>query len=198
MQNLQFPLHFKFQIMSLANDFVASDTHGTTVAYVRQKMFKFIDEIVVYNNESESQVDYRIKANKWIDFSAAYNFTAGDGREVGKVARKGWSSIWKANYEIYSEAQELQYIIREENGWIKVGDALFGEIPILGLFTGYLFNPSYIVKTTSGEEVMRLKKESSFTGRKFNVYQLKQLNDRENEKLVLGLMMMILLERRRG
>ncbi len=198
MKNLQFPLQFKFQIMSLANDFVASDAQGTTVAYVRQKMFKFIDEIIVYNNESESQLDYKIKANKWIDFSAAYNITNYEGRDVGKVARKGWSSIWKANYEIFSETQELQYIIREENGWVKVGDALFGEIPILGMFTGYMFNPSYIVRTTGGEEVMRLKKESSFTGRKFNVTQLKPLNDRENEKLVLGLMMMILLERRRG
>ncbi len=198
MKNLQFPLQFKFQIMSLANDFVASDAQGTTVAYVRQKMFKFIDEIVVYSNESESQVDYRIKANKWIDFSAAYNFTNNEGRDVGKVARKGWSSMWKANYEIYSENHELRYIIREENGWIKVGDALFGEIPILGLFTGYMFNPSYIVRTTQGEEVMRLKKESSFTGRKFNVTQLKELYDGENEKIVLGLMMMILLERRRG
>ena len=45
---------------------------------------------------------------------------------------------------------------------------------------------------------MRLKKESSFTGRKFNVTQLKELYDGENEKIVLGLMMMILLERRRG
>jgi hypothetical protein len=198
MKNLQFPLQFKFQIMSLANDFVASDAQGTTVAYVRQKMFKFIDEIVVFSNESESQVDYRIKANKWIDFSAAYNFTNNEGRDVGKVARKGWSSMWKANYEIYSENHELRYIIREENGWIKVGDALFGEIPILGLFTGYMFNPSYIVRTTQGEEVMRLKKESSFTGRKFNVTQLKELYDGENEKIVLGLMMMILLERRRG
>ena len=198
MQNLQFPLHFRFQIMSLANDFVASDAAGVTIAYVRQKMFKFIDEIVVYNNESEGRVDYRIKANKWIDFSAAYNFTNGEGRDIGKVARKGWSSIWKANYEIYSETQELNYIIREENGWIKVGDALFGEIPILGVFTGYLFNPSYIVKTPGGQEVMRLKKESSFTGRKFNIYQLMPLNDRENEKIILGLMMMILLERKRG
>lgn len=198
MKNLQFPLHFRFQIMSLANDFVASDAAGVTIAYVRQKMFKFIDEIVVYNNESEGRVDYRIKANKWIDFSAAYNFTNGEGRDIGKVARKGWSSIWKANYEIYSETQELNYIIREENGWIKVGDALFGEIPILGVFTGYLFNPSYIVKTPGGQEVMRLKKESSFTGRKFNIYQLMPLNDRENEKIILGLMMMILLERKRG
>jgi uncharacterized protein YxjI len=198
MKNLQFPLHFKFQIMSLANDFVASDAQGVTVAYVRQKMFKFIDEINVFNNESESQLEYKIKANKWIDFSAAYNITNNEGRDVGKVARKGWSSMWKANYEIFSETQELQYIIREENGWVKVGDALFGEIPILGIFTGYMFHPSYIVKTTGGEEVMRLKKESSFTGRKFSVTQLKTLNDRENEKLVLGLMMMILLERRRG
>jgi len=199
MQKNQFPLNFSFKISTLSNDFVAKDAGGNTIAYVRQKMLKLIDEIVVFNNESKSETLYTIKANKWIDFSAAYNFiNVASGLEIGKIARKGWASIWKAHYEIFDKNQQNDMIVREEKPWVKVGDALFSEIPVLGIFTGYLFHPSYIVSRTDGTQLVRIKKESSFFGRQFSVTQLGDFKPGEEERIVLGLMMMILLERRRG
>lgn len=199
MQKNQFPLNFSFKISTLSNDFVAKDASGNTIAYVRQKMLKLIDEIVVFNNESKSETLYTIKANKWIDFSAAYNFmNVSSGLEIGKIARKGWASIWKAHYEIFDKNQQNDMIVREEKPWVKVGDALFSEIPVLGIFTGYLFHPSYIVSRTDGTQLVRIKKESSFFGRQFSVTQLGDFKPGEEERIVLGLMMMILLERRRG
>jgi len=198
MQNLSFPLDFSFKISTLSNDFSAKDAKGQTVAYVRQKMLKLVDEITVYNDETKSIVQASIKANKWIDFSATYTFTNKMGKEIGRIARKGWASMWKAHYEIFDENQKPDLIVREENAWIKVGDALFSEIPIVGLLTGYLFNPSYIVKRPDGTEVVRLKKEPSFWGRRFSVNKLSEFEAGEEERILLGLMMMILLERRRG
>ncbi len=199
MQKNQFPLNFSFKISTLSNDFVAKDAGGNTIAYVRQKMLKLIDEIVVFNNESKSETLYTIKANKWIDFSAAYNFVnASSGLEIGKIARKGWASIWKAHYEIFDKNQQNDMVVREEKPWVKVGDALFSEIPVLGIFTGYLFHPSYIVSRLDGTQLVRIKKESSFFGRQFSVTQLGEFKAGEEERIVLGLMMMILLERRRG
>ncbi|MBA3683232.1 MAG: hypothetical protein H0W73_19010 [Bacteroidetes bacterium] len=199
MQKSQFPLKFSFKISTLSNDFVAKDASGNTIAYVRQKMLKLIDEIVVFNNESKSETLYTIKANKWIDFSAAYNFTkSSSGLEIGKIARKGWASIWKAHYEIFDKNAVNDLIVREEKPWVKVGDAMFSEIPVLGIFTGYLFHPAYIVSRTDGTQLVRIKKESSFLGRQFSVTQLGDFKPDEEERIVLGLMMMILLERRRG
>lgn len=199
MQKSQFPLNFSFKISTLSNDFVAKDASGNTIAYVRQKMLKLIDEIVVFSNESKSETLYTIKANKWIDFSAAYNFVnASSGLEIGKIARKGWASIWKAHYEIFDKNQQQDMVVREEKPWVKVGDAMFSEIPVLGIFTGYLFHPSYIVSRTDGTQLVRIKKESSFLGRQFSVTQLADFKAGEEERIVLGLMMMILLERRRG
>jgi hypothetical protein len=198
MQNLSFPLDFSFKISTLSNDFSAKDAKGQTVAYVRQKMLKLVDEITVYNDETKSIVQATIKANKWIDFSATYTFTNKMGKEIGRIARKGWASMWKAHYEIFDENQKPDLIVREENAWIKVGDALFSEIPIVGLLTGYLFNPSYIVKRPDGTEVVRLKKEPSFWGRRFSVNKFSEFEAGEEERILLGLMMMILLERRRG
>lgn len=198
MNNLQYPLEFQFKVTTLSNDFLVRDASGATLGYVRQKLFKFIDEITVYNNESKSATLYSIKANKWIDFSAAYTFTNATGTEVGRVARKGWASLWQSRYEVYDEKQAQDLLIQEENPWLKLGDALFSEIPILGIFTGYVFNPSYLITRPDGTAVVRLQKQPSLLGRRFLVSQLNGFESGEEERIVLSLMMMILLERRRG
>lgn len=198
MKNIIFPVNFKFNIATLANDFTATDATGQTIAYVRQKLFKLKEEIVVYNDESQETVNYKIKADRWLDFSASYAFFDANGMEFGKVARKGWKSLWKAEYEVIDQNQQLQYSIREENGWTKVWDSLLGEIPILGMFTGYLFNPAYLVRNKQQENIARLKKQPSFFGRQFEITKLGEMDSDDDDRIMLALMMMILLERRRG
>ena len=198
MKGIQFPIDFKFKISSLANDFVATDATGTTIAYVRQKMFKLKEDIRVYDNESKANTNFTIKADRWIDFSAAYSMTNSTGGAVGKIARKGWSSIWNASYDIIDQHEKLQYKIKEDNAWVKVFDSLLGEIPILSFFTGYLFNPSYTIRDLQGKEIARLKKEPSFFGRNFKLLELGDMDQDDKERIILGFMMMVLLERRRG
>ena len=53
MQNLQYPLFLKFKISTLSSDFNISDKNGNSLAYVRQKLFKLKEDVVVYNNEAE-------------------------------------------------------------------------------------------------------------------------------------------------
>ncbi len=198
MKDIKYPLNFKFNISTLANDFTAKDSLGITIAYVRQKMFKLKEDIVVYNDESKSDTLYRIKADKWIDFSAAYSIKDKHGQEIGKIARKGWKSIWKAEYELIDQHQKLQYHIREDNAWVKVIDKIVGEIPVLSFFTGYIFNPSYSVLDLNNKPIVRIKKEPSFFGRKFELSKLNDIDLDDQERIILGLMMMILLERRKG
>jgi uncharacterized protein YxjI len=198
MKDLLFPLTFDFKVTTFSNDFTVKDGNGETIHYVEQKMFKLVEDVSVFNNENMTELLYSIKANKWIDFSAAYNFTDSSGKEIGRVARKGWASIWKARYEIFDENQQQDLSIHEENGWIKVADSVLGQLPVVGLLTGYFFNPSYIIQRPDGTAVARLKKEKSFFGRTFSVTKLSEFQTGEEERLVLGLMMMILLERRRG
>lgn len=198
MKNIQFPVNFTFKISTFANDFTATDATGTTIAYVRQKMFKLKEAITIYSDQSKSKVDYTIKADRWLDFSAAYSFFDEHGTEFGKIARKGFRSIWKATYNIVDQHGQQQYTVNEENPWVKVIDALISEVPILGMFTGYLFNPSYIVKDNNGNPIVRLKKEPSFFGRKFQLTKVGEMDSDDDDRVMLGLMMMILLERRRG
>ncbi len=194
----QFPVKLTFKIGTLSNDFVAQDATGNTIVYVRQKLLKLIEEVQVFNNENRSELMYTIRANRWIDFTATYTFTNRQSYEIGRIVRKGWASLWKAHYEIYDDKQQLDLAVREENPWAKVFDSMLGEIPFFGLLTGYLFHPSYIVTRPNGTPVVRLKKETSFFGRIFTIEKLAEFETGEEERILLGLMMMILLERQRG
>ncbi|MEX1001243.1 MAG: LURP-one-related family protein [Crocinitomicaceae bacterium] len=194
----QYPLQFKFKIGTLSNDFIATDANGKMLAYVRQKMFKLKEAIMVYSDEKKEHLIFKINADRIIDFNASYAFSNENEEVLGHVGRKGMRSLLKAHYEIYDNDKKQEFLIKEENPWTKFWDALLGEVPLLGLFSGYLFNPRYIVKRGDGSEVMRLSKESSFFGRKFKVDKLSDVHAGEDERLMLGLMMMSLLERRRG
>ncbi|WP_338791765.1 hypothetical protein V9L05_19480 [Bernardetia sp. Wsw4-3y2] len=198
MSHFQFPLHLTFKIATFANDFIATDANGQTLAYVRQKIFKLKEEVNLFTDDSKSELKYSIKADRWLDFSASYRFEDANGKNLGRVARKGWRSIWKAKYEIYDIEDNQDLIIEEANAWIKVADSALGEVPVLNMLTGYFFNPSYNVSRPNGEIVAKLKKEPSFFGRRFKVEKLMEMEEIEEERILLGLMMMILLERRRG
>jgi len=197
-KTLAFPIQFEFKIGTLANDFIATDGNGSTLAYVRQKMFKFKEDITIYSNDKKENILYTIKADRIIDFNACYAFYNEDGDTFGKVGRKGMKSLWKANYEIFDDNNSHEYTIKEENPFAKVCDVLLGEIPLLGMFTGYLFNPRFAVTNKTGDKVAQLKKEPSFWGRKFKLTKEADFENEDEERMMLALMMMSLLERRRG
>lgn len=197
-KDFKFPIMFEFKIGTLANDFTAKDANGNTIAYVKQKMFKLKEAINVFSNETKTDVLYTIAADRVIDFNASYAFKNKHGIELGKVGRKGRKSLLKAHYNIFDKTNQQDYIITEENPWAKVGDALLSEVPVLGMFTGYLCNPKYIVKDSNDQILARLSKEASFFGRRFKLEEIGKLKAGDDERIMLSLMMMSLLERRRG
>ena len=199
LNNLNYPLDFKFKITTLASDFNITDRNGNYVAYVRQKMFRLKEDVIVFSDESRTKELFNIKANQWIDFNASYMMTdLLTGKKFGSLARKGVRSIWKARYDIIDEKDKPIYQINEDNGWIKVFDSFLGEIPILGMLTGYFLNPSYTVKDNAGKEYFRLKKMPSLVGRRFQLERLIDIDDEDESLVVLSFLMMVLLERARG
>ena len=199
LNNLNYPLDFKFKISTLSSDFNITDKNGNYVTYVRQKMFKLKEDVVVFNDESRSKELFRIRANQWIDFNASYNIKSVENDKIfGKLARKGMKSLWKAKYEIFDDKDQSKYTISEDNGWTKVFDSLVGEIPIVGMFTGYFLNPSYSVKDTNGQVLFRLKKMPSLIGRRFQLDRLVDIPDEDESLIILSYLMMVLLERTRG
>ncbi|QNS42418.1 hypothetical protein H0S70_05450 [Chryseobacterium manosquense] len=199
LQNLNYPLDFKFKITTLSSDFNITDKNGNYVAYVRQKMFKLKEDVIIFNDETRTRELFRIQANQWIDFNASYSMTdLENGKNFGTLARKGMRSLWKSHYDVLDENNALKYQISEDNAWVKILDGFIGEIPIVGMFTGYFLNPSYTVKDSAGKEYFRLKKMPSLIGRRFQLDRLIDIDDKDESLVVLSLLMMVLLERERG
>jgi uncharacterized protein YxjI len=195
---LNYPIEFDFKILAFAPQFYIKDASGQDVGYVKQKLLKLKEDITVFENESQTTPMYKIKANQWIDWSASYLFSDAQGNALGKIGRKGARSLWKATYEVYDEADMLEFKIEEDSAMVKIIDGLFSQIPVLGIFTGYIFNPKYNITNQNGEIVAVFKKEASFLGKKFKLYSHGQIDAKEEERIVLSLIMMVLLERSRG
>ena len=194
---MQYPLDLSFKIMALAPQISVTDASGGLVFYVKQKLFKLKEEITVFADAKQTQPLYKINADRVLDFSARYHFTDVNGAELGSVKREGMRSLWRAHYDSF-EGDALVMTIREENPWVKVLDGLFGQIPFIGMFSGYLFHPAFLVSRSDGTVVMRLKKQPAFLESKFTIEKQAELDEGWETRVLLSLLMMILLERARG
>ncbi|MCB1024039.1 MAG: hypothetical protein KDB79_06610 [Acidobacteria bacterium] len=195
---MNYPIHLSFKILALASQIYIRDANGALIGYVKQKMFKLKEDIGVFADENKTELLYKIKADRIIDFSASYRFTDAAGNVIGSIKRKGMRSILKAQYMVFDANDRQVMDIHEENAWIKVIDSFIGEIPILGMFSGYVFNPAYIVSRMNGENVMRLQKEPAFLESKFKLSPQATVESQEETLILLGVLTMTLLERMRG
>jgi uncharacterized protein YxjI len=192
-----YPLHFKFKISTLSNDFEAKDALGNTLFYVREKILTWRDQMKVYSDSSKNELLYEIKSNRLIDFQQTFTITNTYGNIVGSVRRKSIRSLWKSTFKLMDENENHDHTIQEKNVFVKMWDGIFGEIPIIGILSGYVFNPSYILSTTAGDPLFEITKEPSFFGRKFKVEKLTSREFNE-ERFILSLALMVLVERSRG
>ena len=196
---MNYPLTLSFKLLAIASQIYIRDSNGALLGYVKQKLLKLKEDINVFADEQQTQHLYNIKADRVLDFSAKYNFTDARGTQIGAIKRRGMRSIFKAHYEIYTPGGDLVMEIHEENAWIKVVDSVIGELPVIGMFTGYFFNPAYIVSRSNGGSVVaRLKKQPAFFEGVFQLEKLSDLKDDEEARVVLSVLTMTLLERSRG
>lgn len=185
--------------MALAPQIFVEDANGSTICYVKQKMFKFKEDIQVFVDAKKTRQIASIKANKVIDWSARYFFTDAEGDEIGSVGRQGMRSIWRARYDIFNPGDDTSdFKIQEANPWSKVMDSLLGQIPIVGFFTGYMFHTAYEAKRADGTVVMRVTKKPALLESKFKIEKFADLSPKEELNLIYSFLMLLLLERSKG
>ncbi len=197
----QYPLDLSFKLISWGPQVFVRDATGREVLYVHMKALKLREDVSIFSDSSKTYQLYQIRADRVIDFSARYDFTdVSHGMSIGSIKREGMRSIWKASYNIFDPTGQPTHHVKEDNPWVKVGDALLREIPIVGMFTGYFLNPTFTLYQVGTENpVLRLKKKASFFEQAFEIVKLGEpTNEAEETRLVLALMMMVLLERARG
>jgi uncharacterized protein YxjI len=194
---MQYPLEIRFKLFALSQQIAIRDAAGNSVLYVKQKMFRLKEKIEVFSDSDVKQKLFEINADRMLDFTANYRFTAADGTDWGTVRREGMRSLWAAHYDIYEQGQ-IDMTIREEEPWKKLVESLIGEIPILGFIAIYMLNPSYLVRMADGRAVLRLVKKPSIFERYFVVERLGEIDPDDELRALLSIIMMVMLEKSRG
>ncbi|MEE2615737.1 MAG: hypothetical protein VYC62_09095 [Verrucomicrobiota bacterium] len=195
---MQYPLTLDFKKIALAKQATLTDASSNPIAYARQKILKLKEELEIFEDKTKAKKVCSIKANKVLDFRAAYSFIDLNERSFGSIKREGLRSIWKATYLLNDSDDNHYATIREENPFAKVVDTLLGSIVGVGYVLNYIFNPSYIITTEEGKELFRITKEPSFWGGLFKIEKLSEIDDSEEIRCLMATFMMIFLEKSRG
>ncbi len=197
---MRFPLDFRFRLFTIAPQITVTDSAGSEVCYIKQKAFKLRESVTLYRDSSQSTLLGKIEADRIIDWSARYTFHDADGKPFGAVGRSGARSLWRSHYDIFDGASSKQSAmsIQEESVMKRMLDGLLGQIPVLGMFTGYFLNPTYKITTTDGQLVARLRKKASFLDKHFQLEKLADLTAEQELEILLSCLMMTLIERNRG
>lgn len=196
-----YPLRLRFKIIALAPQIYITDASDAPVLYVRQKIFNLREDVRIFRDDSKSEEIFRINADRIIDIGARYRFTdSKTERPLGAIKQRGLKTIWRAHYDIEEPGTEkATHSLTEDNPWVKVADAILGEIPFLNFFTGFFIHPSYTVTDGYEKGILRLTKEPAFFESRFRIDLLDSgISAEEEKRLLLGVMMMIQLSRARG
>lgn len=197
---MKYPLNLRCKIIAISPQIFVTESDGNPVLYVKQKLLKLKEHVEVFTDKTREKKLCDIKANKVIDWSSAYNFTGAQGNSFGGIRRKGLKSLWKARYEIYSGDSDgtTEFNVSEKSVLTRVIDGIFGGIPIIGLLAGYVAHPAYIVTDGSGKAVMRLRKKPALWEGKFSIESLSELSPTQQTRILVGLLMMVILEKNRS
>jgi uncharacterized protein YxjI len=196
---VNYPIELRFKLLAIAQQISVTDARGTLLCYVRQKAFKLREAITVFGDAEQTRPLYRIEADRVLDLSARYHVTDAGGTPLGVIQRRGMRSLWRAHYEVHRDGRPL-FVIREENPWVKVLDGLVGELPVIGLLSGYFLHPAYRVARNESDTtgVMRVTKQPALWEGLYRVEGTGAMSEDEERLALLAVVMMLLLERSRG
>lgn len=194
---MKYPLQLTFKIVAISPQVSVTDADGRLLFYVKQKAFKLKESVTVFADAEQTRPVTKIEADRVFDISATYTFSDPTGRVFGAIKRQGMRSFWKAHYELKREGQTIMEI-HEENAWVKVADYVLTQIPIIAIASGYLFHPSYLLSRLDKTPLLRIKKQAAMFEGRFQVEKIGELDTADEALAVLGLLMMVLLERSSG
>lgn len=194
---MKYPLEMRFKLFSLSQQIAITDAAGTSILYVKQKMFRLKEKVEVFSDSGMKSKRFEINADRMLDFTANYRFTAADGSDWGTVRREGMRSLWSAHYDVY-EGANIDMTIREEEPWKRFVESVLGEIPVVGFLAIYLLNPTYLVTMANGAPALRVIKKPSIFERYFVIEKVAEVDPDDELRALLALITMVILEKSRG
>jgi len=138
----RFILRQKFKMVvnqyefSLPED--GSEEAGTPFCFVRQKMFKFKEDIRFFADAEHTQELLRINARQRFDPSARYDVTTPDGGKVGEIQKVFGKSLLRSTYQLYDSGGQETATVAEQSLAVALFRRLVGFVPYVGNFADWL------------------------------------------------------------
>lgn len=153
----RFVLRQRFRMVTNEYDFYVAGADGEQSAepfcFVKQKTFKFKEDIRFYTDESRTQELLRIKARQRFDPRARYDVTDGAGGTLGGIQKVFGASLLRSTYKIFGASGDEVATVMEESQAVALIRRLVGFVPYLDDVANWLPIPYHFV-FLRGEQVL--------------------------------------------
>jgi uncharacterized protein YxjI len=129
------------------------ETPGPPFCFVRQRAFKFKEDIRFYTDENRSVELMRIKARHRFDPRARYDVTSSDGSKIGGIQKVFGASLLRSTYRLYGASGEEVATAAEQNLLVALFRRLVGFVPYVENFVDWLPIPYHFVFERDGVEL---------------------------------------------
>lgn len=190
-QHDRFILQQRFRFVSNQYEFSLpgpGDSPGQVFCFVRQKMFKFKEDVRFFTDDSMRIEVMRIKARQRFDPSAVYDVTLPDGTLIGRFQKSFGRSLLRSTYRLLDAEGNQVAVATEQNRGIAFLRRIVGLIPYIENFANWLPIPYHFVFVRGENEVIGNHRRQPWKLR--DTYTLDLSEDRErvvDRRLALAL-----------
>ncbi len=130
-----------------------AEAPGAPFCFVRQKPFKFKEDIRFFTDESRSVELMRIKARQRFDPRARYDVVAADGSKIGEIQKVFGASLLRSTYTLFGGSGQELATVTEKNVWVALLRRLVGFIPYVENVANWLPIPYDFIFQRSGRTI---------------------------------------------
>lgn len=190
-QHDRFILQQRFRFVTNQYEFSLpgpDDSPGQVFCFVRQKMFKFKEDVRFFTDDTMRTEVMRIKARQRFDPSATYDVTAPDGTVIGRFQKAFGRSLLRSTYLLFDATGTQVAVATEQSRGVAVLRRIVGLVPYIENFANWLPIPYHFVFVRGESEVIGHHRRQLWKLR--DTYTLDLTDDRErvlDRRLALAL-----------
>ena len=148
-QHDRFFLRQRFRMVTNEYEFFLvgsdGDALGDPFCFVRQKTFKFKEDIRFYVDRGRSEELMRIKARQRFDPRARYDVTDSAGAAIGGIQKVFGASLLRSTYRLYDSAGSEVALVTEASAPVALLRRVVGFVPYLENVANWLPIPYHFV-----------------------------------------------------
>jgi uncharacterized protein YxjI len=124
------------KITAFANQYIVYETDttgakGVVIAFAHQKRLAFKEEVLVYTDETKSQVAFTIKAENVLDYHGRFFVKDSNAQVLGTIRKDFKSSLLRSTWEIGAGDNVICKVV-EASKEIAILRRLWGFVPYIG------------------------------------------------------------------